>query len=360
MLSQFRAAVPRWGPGLLVFAVGCGTLPQRDAVHRLSASYNFVFYDTHEAAARSFYAAHYTHFGAYEILMSPGPATPDRMARFVDRVLAYVASPPKFEPPAEIIAPRWSRMAYETGQSMDWTHMLHEQLYDILADDRVTDRRAAGERAIAYYLSEPEAAFSTRGYGHRFMEGGGPWAGAFRNAYPEVNGILWAYHWHHAAVYEALMEPEPAIRRVALDRVIRVFEDSVLNDLPTEMPLTAEVAPEFSRMFPAAAHIFDNLHMMHDVVNDIMATGEYSTAQKATEIERLRELMTFVAQDEVEAPGMPMHGDHSMTDAAMRVPTRLPSGDWLPQGHPEARLAGMQELMRPLPVPGRASPGGAR
>jgi len=191
----------------------------------------------------------------------------------------------------------------ETAQSMDWTHMLHSQLYDILTDDRITDKRAAGERAITYYLSEAEAAFSTRGYGHRFMEGGGEWAGNFHTAYPEINGILWAYHWHHAAVYEALMEADPDRRRTELDRVIDVFTDSVLVALPHVMPLTAEVAPRFSRMFPAAAHIFDNLHMMHDVVNDIMAEPSYSLSAKTAEIERLRAQMTYAGQDAVEAPG---------------------------------------------------------
>ena len=28
-------------------------------------------------------------------------------------------------------------MAFETGRSMYWTHMLHSQLYEILTDDRV-------------------------------------------------------------------------------------------------------------------------------------------------------------------------------------------------------------------------------
>ena len=28
-------------------------------------------------------------------------------------------------------------MAFETGRSMNWTHMLHAQLYEILTDDRV-------------------------------------------------------------------------------------------------------------------------------------------------------------------------------------------------------------------------------
>lgn len=348
---------PVWTAGFIfVAATACGST-QRNDVYRLAAPYNFAFYDHHEHAARSFYAAHYTHFTAYEILMRPDEDTPRRMSEFETQVRAYVVDPPKFEPPAEVVAPNWTRIAFETGQSMEWAHMLHSQLYDILADDRIADKRAAGERALAYYLSESEAAFSTRGYGHRFMERGGAWAGNFKRGHPGINGILWAYHWHHAAVYEALMEPDPERRREVLGRVIDVFTDSVLVDLPDVMPLTAEVAPNFSRLFPAAAHIFDNLHMMHDVVNDIMAEPSYSLAEKSAEIERLRTLMTYASQDTVEAPAMAMGADHSMSAGAMRVPTRLPTGEWLPQGHPEARMASMAELMQPLPAPARTESG---
>ena len=358
MLAVHPARTPLWVAGLLMLGVAACGVPQRNDVYRLSAPYNFAFYDTHESIARSFYAAHFAHFGAYELLVEPSEDIGERMSHFEAQVRAYVTDPPKFEPPADIIAPAWSRMAFQTGQSMDWTHMLHSQIYDILTDDRVSDKRAAGERAIAYYLSEGEAAFSTRGYGHRWMEGGGEWAGAFRQTYSAVNGVLWAYHWHHAAVYEALMESDLARRRVELDRVIHVFTDSVLVDLPDVMPLTAEVAPEFSRMFPAAAHIFDNLHMMHDVVNDIMAYPSYGRGEKAAEIERLRQLMAYAGQDAVVAPPMPMDDEHLMSGGAMRVPTQLPSGDWLPQGHPEARTAPMQEFMQPLPV-GGSGRGGA-
>jgi len=349
----------RWVPLAVTMATAACGMPQRNDVYRLSAPYNFVFYDTYESAARSFYAAHFAHFGAYELLMSPGPDVDDRMADFESQVRAYVIDPPKFEPPADIVAPSWTRMSFETGQSMDWTHMLHSQLYDILTDDRVRDKKAAGERAIAYYLSEAETAFSTRGYGHRWMEGGGPWAGAFRERHPAVNGILWAYHWHHAAVYEALMEPDRARRTAELERVIRVFADSVLADPPAEMPLTGEIAPRFSRLFPAAAHIFDNLHMMHDVANDVMAFGAYTPGERAAEIGRMRDLMSYARQDEVEAPGMPMGDGHEMSMGAMHVPTRLPSGEWLPQGHPDARMASMQEMMQPLP-PVAETPDGAR
>ncbi len=341
--------------GVAALFAGCASAPQRNEIFRLPASYNFAFYDTYTHAARSFYAAHYTHFGAYETLLTKGEDAREDMNAFLDRVRGYVTDPPKFEPPAEIIAPNWSKMAYETGGAMDWTHMLHSQLYDILADDQIPDKEAAGNRAIAYYLSNPRSAFSTRGYGHRWMEGGGTWAGVFRSKYPQINGVLWAYHWHHAAVYEALMEPDHEQRRQSLDRVIEVFADSVLQDPPTVMPLTAEIAPHFSSLFPAAAHIFDNLHMMHDVANDIMADPSFSRAEKEAEIERMRLNMMFAGQDGVTVPGMPAGENHAMSPGSMRVPTELPGGGWLPQGHPEARMATMAELRRPL-LPGRSQP----
>ncbi|MCG8467094.1 MAG: hypothetical protein MJB57_02660 [Gemmatimonadetes bacterium] len=342
-----------------LITAGCvGT--KQDDVYMLPASYNFAFYDTYPTAARSFYAAHFTHFGAYETLMRHDDRTSERMQAFETAVRETIADPPRFEPAADVIAPAWTRLAYPTAQSMHWTHELHSQLYDILTDDRVVAKRDAGERAVAYYLSEPDAAFSTRGYGHRWMEGGGPWAGAFRRAYPTINGVLWAYHWHHAAIYEALMEPDASARARALDRVLAVFEDSVLADLPEVMPLTAEVAPRFARMFPAAAHIFDNLHMMHDVVNDVMAVPAYTMAERGAEIERLRRAMRYADQTAVEAPPMPMGDGHAMSEAAMRVPTRLPSGAWLPQGHPGARMGSMMDWLRPLPPPPAPPPADPR
>jgi len=336
---------------------------QRNAEYWLPADYNYAFYETHPEAARSFYAAHYAHFIVYEEGLQGSVGLADRLDTAEARVRSLVVRPPTFEPPIDVVAPDWSRIAHRTASAMDWTHHLHEQLYDILTDDGVADRKAAGETAIAHYLSRLDAAFSTRGYGHAFMMGGGSWAGSFARTYPGFNGILWSYHWHHAAVYEALMEEEPEARARELDRVLTVFADSVLLDPPTYMPLTAETAPRFSAMFPAAAHIFDNLHMMHDVVNDIMVDPRVPQASKGPEIERLFQQMLYRNQDWVvppqvtheammeHMPGMPM--------GAMTVPTQLPDGSWLPQGHPDADLP---EGMGPMGHHdlGSTDPGAAR
>ena len=315
---------------------------QRNAEYWLPAEYNYAFYEQHPEAARSFYPAHYAHFVVYEEGLKGQIALDERLERAEASVRRLIEEPPRLEPPIDVIAPNWARIAHQTASAMDWTHHLHEQLYDILTDDRVADRKAAGETAISHYLSRQDAAFSTRGYGHGFMMGGGSWAGEFAERYPSMNGILWAYHWHHAAIYEALMEETPEGRARELDRVLSVFVDSVLVNPPTYMPLTAEAAPKFSAMFPAAAHIFDNLHMMHDVVNDIMVAGSVPEGAKAGEVERLLSQMLFANQEWVEPPvishEMMMMHMPGMPMRAMTVPTQLPDGSWLPQGHPDAAM----------------------
>ena len=46
------------------------------------------------------------------------------------------------------------------------------------------------------------------------------------------------------------------------------------------MPMMPEGAPEFARRFPEAAAIFDNLHMLHDNFDDVLARPDlYPTLQ---------------------------------------------------------------------------------
>ncbi len=333
---------------IAVVETSCTGVMPRNSQSHLPGNYNFAFYDTHTRAAQSFYAAHVAHFGIYEVALTDGEDATDAFKELETRIRRLVVEPPEFEPPAELIAPAWTRMAHPTGRAMDWTHHLHSQLYDILTDSSVIEKQAAGERATAYYLSNASAAFSTRGYGHRWMMGGGAWAGTFARKYPDINGVLWAYHWHHAAVYEALMEPTPEAQARELDRVIDLFVDSVLVTPPDYMPLVGEVAPRFARMFPAAAHIFDNLHMMHDATNDIMVDERLSREQKEAEIQLMLRNQIYATQDSMVAPGIPTMADHTMGPGAMRIPTPLPDGSWLPQGHPESEMVPMGRFMTPL------------
>jgi hypothetical protein len=50
--------------------------------------------------------------------------------------------------------------------------------------------------------------------------------------------------------------------------------------MPRVMPMSAIVASDFSTRYPAAAAIFDNLHALHDVVADILASPTVPPSRK--------------------------------------------------------------------------------
>src|SRR5207253_1430934 len=96
-----------------------------------------------------------------------------------------------------------------------------------------------------------------------------------RQRFPTYNGLIWSYHWLQMTLYEALLaSANPQQRQQNVDAVVARFWnmiDSAPANLPTAMPQSPEVAPEFSTRYPEAAIIFDNLHSLHDVVSDILA-----------------------------------------------------------------------------------------
>src|SRR5262249_12469722 len=50
-----------------------------------------------------------------------------------------------------------------------------------------------------------------------------------------------------------------------------------LREPPVEwafMPLFEQVAPDFSKRYPEAAVIFDNLHMLHDNIDDVLCSPD--------------------------------------------------------------------------------------
>lgn len=64
--------------------------------------------------------------------------------------------------------------------------------------------------------------------------------------------------------------------------------------MPRVMPMTATVAPLFTERHPRAAAIFDNLHMMHDIISDILAADTVPRSRKRAVI--------YEALDEFQDP----------------------------------------------------------
>ena len=65
------------------------------------------------------------------------------------------------------------------------------------------------------------------------------------------------------------------------------------------MPMTGELSPQFAREYPEIANIFDNLHMMHDTISDILVTDLLPTwEEKRNEIYRVTQSYYWASADD--------------------------------------------------------------
>jgi len=253
----------------------------------LRASYNWAFRRAYPSADRLFNAFDYGHAKLSELLYTEPEMPPARLdvrefRYIVDHVLA---DPPDVPLEERAIAPRFSRLAPELELTFEWAHMLHRQLYDVWADDRLSDR-AKDERVaelVRYYGSRADLALSASPKSMAPMEAR-QYSTAFRRRYPTFNGLIWSYHWLQLALYEVLMtDTTRADRRAGVKQTIARFNSMVTcpaSKLPTTMPMAAAVAPKFTARYPEAAAIFDNLHSLHDVVSDILASQTVPAERK--------------------------------------------------------------------------------
>lgn len=253
----------------------------------LSASHNWAFRDQFPRVDALFNAFDYGHAKLYETLWrDPRAARPtldEREFQFITHSL--LRNPPGVPLDEGAIAPEWEKLAPEVGAMFDWAHMLHRQIYDVWADERIrpADKDARVSALLAYYRSRRELAFSTKPKNMNLMEGQA-YSLSFKNRFPTYNGLIWSYHWLQMTLYEALLaSPSAAQRKQNVDAVVARFWallDSAPASLPSTMPLSPEIAPEFSSRYPEAAIIFDNLHSLHDVVSDILADERVPRREK--------------------------------------------------------------------------------
>jgi hypothetical protein len=263
----------------------------------LQAPHNWTFRNNYQNADRLFNAFDYGHAILYETLFTK-PAAPASLLEetIYDRLTTQIlVRPPKVPLEELAIEPMYARLAPEAKAMFDWSHILHRQIYDVLADERMTDaaKNAEVQHLIAYYKTRPDLAFSSRPKSMVLMQEQ-PYSLAFRQKYPKFNGLIWGYHWFQVGLYEPLLVGTTGAERQAgvratVARFWQMLQDPMAS-LPYQMPMTAVISPTFAARFPEAAIIFDNLHSMHDVVSDILANPSVPRDRKRAEIMRAARL----------------------------------------------------------------------
>jgi hypothetical protein len=254
----------------------------------LPARHNWAFRARYPALDRLFAAFDFGHGILYETLWSRPDAPTSLLEEEIYERLTrdILRNPPRMHMPEASFMPRYARLVPLAKEMFEWAHVLHRQAYDILADERIADKDTAMAELLDYYLSSP-LAFTDVPKGMEIMDEQ-YFSQEFRQRYPRFNGLIWAYHWLQVAVHEPLLlHASPEERQSAMTalhaRFWQMLEDPP-SKLPSEMPMTAAIAPTFTERYPRFAAIFDNLHMMHDVISDILVSDR--VADKRAEIYR--------------------------------------------------------------------------
>ncbi|MFZ5997287.1 MAG: hypothetical protein ACOYW7_07360 [Nitrospirota bacterium] len=264
---------------------------------------------------REFNGIDFGHAHLAETLLNTQDALKVEKARL--EVLDFIFSSPSVPPDEEQIAPTLTRMVWEVQKSFNWAHTLHRSLYDIFAADKVTDKEKAYRKVLEDYLEKPEAITF-----HPLDLHGKLWSWpeskAFRNKFPKFNTQIWAYHWLQAAAYDAQLMGNSDVQRSLMPRVIAHYH-GYLRTPPIEwemMPMMIEASPEFSRRFPEAAAIFDNLHMLHDNIDDVLSRPDLYPTHQAKRDQLMKILAIYLHRNHVpddryrdyHAPAGAMHG----------------------------------------------------
>lgn len=283
------------------------TTEKRKEVSYLRGPYNAEFFWRHPESERYSAGFHFHHGKQHDILqLTPLSKREQEDAEFDAKVVDYVVSKKiRVGPSMEYFGPYTGRMAWKLYRTIDWTHMHHEQTYDIMSDADIEweKKKEWTDRAVRYYLDKnPEVAFSiapldiTMRRAATMMK---PYFTYYRNYYPKSNSDAWVAHWWHPVVYESQMiGGNDQEQDLAVKETNKVMVDQVFKNRPQRMLLSREIMPRYARMTPESANIFDNLHMLHGIAFDILAYEGWTEKQKQDELYRVIDALRYHPGDE--------------------------------------------------------------
>jgi len=271
VLPKMPADMPRWIES-----------PAADSLFYKAASYNWAI-NRIPNFARDMFATGVGHAMAYEALVTgKAPELETKVFGTIDWVLRHQPSIPIDE---AAIAPTFYRKYGYLEKVFDWAHLLHFQVIDVFMHPGWSDARkeAEVERLWKFYSAQP-FAITGLPMNMDYLDGFS-YSRRFRTMYPKVNGLFWGYHWLQTVNYDMLYRV-PVEDQAAQNDVVgsRYHETELYKTDRDFMPMNAELSPRFSKRFSFIANSFDNLHMLHDNVNDILASPDLSEGQKQAQV----------------------------------------------------------------------------
>jgi hypothetical protein len=277
-----RAAVPLLFPLVSLVALlsllACALFETRDRRFYYRAPWNFALRERLPELEAEFNGVDFGHAHLYETLLLTGGRdveAVDGRARL--ETLRFIRAKPMLPPSEEAIAPTYMRLAWRAQNTFDEAHALHRATYDIYASD-YPDKDEAVRRVLEYYRQSPYA-ITGQALDHRRLDSL-PFAKTFRRKFPLFNATIWSYHYLQIAAYDLLLGGHDAASTQQGVTLLLEIYHGYLDSPPvhwTFMPLTGEYSPRFAAKHPEVARIFDNLHMLHDTISDILSSDLFPT-----------------------------------------------------------------------------------
>ncbi len=276
-LSALAAGLVMW---LTLPLAGCAQFEPRDKRFYYRALWNFSLRDNLKELDIDFNGIDFGHSHLYENLLLTGakdvPAIEDRARK---ETLKFIASRPTLPPNEEAIAPTYMKLAWRAQNTFDEAHALHRSTYDIYVSDLSGAERDRAILNVLAYYQDSSYAITTQRLDHERLDQM-PYSKTFRQKFPLFNATIWAYHYLQVAVYDPLSgAPDLPAKQQAVQPILDTYHH-YLEHPPVEwtfMPLVAEHSPRLAEQYPAIANIFDNLHMLHDTISDILASNRMPT-----------------------------------------------------------------------------------
>jgi hypothetical protein len=191
------------------------------------------------------------------------------------------------------------KLAWRAQNTFDEAHALHRATYGIVVSDE-PDKDRAIRNVLAYYQESTYAITAKRLNHHRLDAF--PYSQSFRERFLLFNATIWAYHYLQVAVYDPLRAAHDLEAKKQAVRPILSTYHRYLEQPPVHwifMPLTTGLTPSRAAHYLEIANIFDNLHMLHDNISDILTSERLPTwERKRAEIYRILNAYYLASADE--------------------------------------------------------------
>jgi hypothetical protein len=151
-------------------------------------------------------------------------------------------------------------------------------LFNIYADDSISDKRAALEQAVIDYKADTRHSVASTPKDTTALVTH-PQANAFKTAFPRLSAFVWTQQWLQLAALEAVIRDNVDDQfSGGMDIALERFENKIgsaggmsMYPAPSELPMAAAIAPDLYSQSAEATIILDNLNVLETIVADILS-----------------------------------------------------------------------------------------